>query len=109
MSLKAIELLKVRLDALRKKYIENDIKVKQAEDAAMRASETAFIAETVSKYGSLSVLFRLLASLMKQLEGSNESVYKSSPVHCFTRYASFGQMVKSRDISYCNYKKGLIE
>ncbi|XP_063445068.1 laminin subunit beta-1-like [Mytilus trossulus] len=45
-SLKAIELLKIRLEALRKKYIENDIKVKQAEDAAQRASETAMIAET---------------------------------------------------------------
>jgi len=49
MSLKAIELLKIRLEALKKKYIENDINVQQAEDAARQASETAFIAETVSR------------------------------------------------------------
>lgn len=49
MSLKAIELLKIRLEALKKKYIENDVNVQQAEDAARQASETAFIAETVSR------------------------------------------------------------
>ena len=47
MSLKAIELLKIRLEALKSKYIENDINVKQAEDAARQASETANIAEIV--------------------------------------------------------------